>query len=107
MNHKTILTAAALLALLAPGAGMAQDAMAGDSMAGDAMAGDAMAPMMSDEELATCLEQAGAIIFPEVAAAAEHACHDLHNGETIEGDSMMSSEPMAGDAMGGDAMAPQ
>lgn len=102
MNHKTILAAATALALLAPAAGLAQDAMAGD----------AMAPMISDEELATCLEEAQAISFPEVAAVAEHACHALHEGEPMEGDSMMSgdsmeSDSMEGDAREGDAMAPQ
>ena len=85
---------------------LAQDAMAGDAMAQDGMASDAMAPMMSDDDLALCLEQAAAITFAQVASAAEHACHALHNGEPMAGDAM-AGDARAGDAMAGDAMAPQ
>ncbi len=80
---------------------MAGDSMASDSMASDSMAMDSMAPMMSDEDLALCIEQAQAITFAQVAATAEEACHMVHNGEHMDAD------PMAGDAMAGDAMAPQ
>ena len=93
---------AAIAFTLAPAA-FAQDAMSTDAMSTDAMATDAMAPaggammagdaMMSDDELTLCLEQAGAISFPQVMEAASAACHDLHNG-------------MTGDAMAADAMAP-
>lgn len=98
MMIKTYTIGAAIgLSLLLAGAAQAQDAMATDSMAADSMAADAMAPMMSDDELAQCVEQATAITFPDVAMVAEQACHDLHNGH----------DAMGGDAMGGDAMAPK
>ena len=93
------------------GDAMAGDSMASDSMASDSMAMDSMAPMMSDDELALCIEQAQAITFAEVAAAAEHACHAVHNGEHMGSDAMagdaMAGDAMEGDAMAGDAMAPQ
>lgn len=96
MLNKTIL-AAAVLALALPVATI----QAQDAMAGDAMASDSMAPMMSDDDLTLCIEQARAISFAHVAAIAEEACHAVHNGEPMETDAM------AGDAMAGDAMAPQ
>lgn len=92
--------AAVIFSLSMSGALQAQDAMGSDAMAGDSMAMDAMAPMMTDDELASCLEQAQAITFPDVVAAAEHACHAMHNAEPVADDAM------AGDAMAGDAMAP-
>lgn len=63
----------------------APNAFAADAMAANAMAGDAIG-MMSDADLALCLEQAAAITFPDVMHAA--------NGM------------MGGDAMATDAMAP-
>lgn len=95
MFAKTIAAATTLgLVLMLSAGAQAQDTMATDNMMADGMASDAVAPMMSDDELALCLEQAQAITFTEVAAAAEQACHDLHNGH----------DAMGGDAMGGDAM---
>ncbi len=112
MSRTFVLSAFAALALtLATGAqaqdamatdAMEGDAMATDSMASDSMAMDAMAPMMSDGELALCLEQAAAITFPAVAESAAQACHDMHNGHGA-----MGGDAMGGDAMGGDAMAPK
>lgn len=108
MFNKTIFAAAVLALALPVTAVQAQDAMAGDAMAGDAMAGDgmasdsmasdsmameSMASMMSDDDLALCIEQAQAITFAQVAATAEQACHMVHNGENMDAD------PMAGDAM--------
>ncbi|WP_421951251.1 hypothetical protein [Pelagibacterium sp.] len=113
MFNKTIFAAAVLALALPVTAVQAQDAMAGDAMAGDAMAGDgmasdsmasdsmasdsmameSMASMMSDDDLALCIEQARAITFAQVAATAEEACHMVHNGENMDAD------PMAGDAM--------
>ena len=92
------LVAIAAIAFTVAPAAFAQDAMSTDAMATDAMApaGGAMMAgdaMMSDDELTLCLEQAGAISFPQVMEAASAACHDLHNG-------------MMGDAMASDAMAP-
>tara|TARA_R110002020_G_scaffold11340_25_gene42803 strand:+ start:6251 stop:6583 length:333 start_codon:yes stop_codon:yes gene_type:complete len=95
------LAAAAFTFALVPG-GLAQDAMATDAMATDAMSADAMAPM-SDDDLALCLEQAGMISFATAMAAAEAACHDMHNG--MMGDAM-ATDAMAPDAMATDAMAP-
>jgi pentapeptide MXKDX repeat protein len=84
---------------------MATDAMAGDAMATDAMAGDMMA--MSDDELALCLEQAGAITFPAVMEAATAACHGVHNGMDVMGAiEQLGMDAMSGDAMASDAMAP-
>lgn len=74
----------------------AQDAMATDAMAPDAMQADAMAPM-SEDDLKSCLEQAGMITFAHVMEAAVAACHDVHND--------MTGDALGGDAMGGDAMA--
>ena len=110
MFTKTIF-AAAVLALTLPAAVQAQDAMAGDSMASDSMASDSMAmdsmaPMMSEEDLALCIEQAQAITFADVAAAAEEACHTVHNGEAMGSDAM-AGDAMASETMEGDAMAPQ
>lgn len=68
---------------------------AGTVQGQDAMAPDAMVPMMSDGELAQCIEQAKAITFSEVAMVAEQACHSLHNGQSAMGGGAM----MAGDAM--------
>ncbi len=108
MFNNTIFAAAVLALALPVTAVQAQDAMAGDAMAGDAMAGDgmasdsmasdsmamdSMASMMSDDDLALCIEQARAITFAQVAATAEEACHMVHNGENMDAD------PMAGDAM--------
>lgn len=94
MFAKTFAAAlAAALILMPAGSAQAQDAMSTDNMMADGMAMDAMAPMMSDADLTLCLDQAGAISFPEVAMAAEQACHDLHDGH--------------GSMMAGDAMAPQ
>ncbi len=78
-----------MLAALSMPSAIAQDAMSSDAMGGEAM--------MSEGELAQCLEQAAAITFPQVAAAAEQACHDVHN-------TAMGGDAMGGDAMGGDAM---
>ena len=88
MSAKFMSIAAALV-LASAGAAAAQDAMSTNTMGSSAMA-----PMMSDDDLAKCLEQARAITFPEVAMAAEQACHSLQNGEEV----------MGGDAMGGGAM---
>ncbi|MBO9587202.1 hypothetical protein [Devosia sp.] len=96
----TSLSAALVLALFMGGSVLAQDAMA---PATDGMAMDAMAPMMSDDDLAKCVEQAKAISFPDVAMVAEQACHNIHNGHDA-----MGSDAMGGAAMmGGDAMAPK
>ncbi len=77
--------------------------LAQDAMESDSMAIDAMSPMtMSEENLALCLEEAAALSFPEVAMAAERACHALHNGEMMHDE--MTSTPMGGDAMEGDSM---
>lgn len=93
------LSFAALLMVASTAPGFAQDAMATDAMAGDAMAGDAMAGdmVMSDEDLALCLEQVAMITFPSVLQAASDACHVAHNG--------MMGSAMGGDAMATDAMA--
>ena len=66
----------------------AEDAMApaADAMATDAMATDAMAPMMGDDDLKLCLEQAAMITFPAVMQVAADACHGMHNG--MMGDAM-------------------
>jgi hypothetical protein len=80
---RSIPVAMVIAVLSMPGV-MAQDAMSSDAMGGGAM--------MSEDELTQCLEQAAAITFPQVAAVAEQACHDVHNAA------------MGGDAMGGDAM---
>ena len=81
MSAKTFtLTTATCLALLLAGPAQAQDAMSTDGMAGDSMAMDAMAPMMNDDELALCVDQARTITFPDVARVAEQACHNLHDG---------------------------
>ncbi len=90
MSRQLSLPILALLLALSSGVstGFAQDAMATDAMASDPMA------MMSDDDLAQCLVQAGAITFPEVMKIATDACHGLHDGH------------MGGDAMAGDAMAP-
>ena len=105
-THRTLslaaLTGAALTLALAS-TSFAQDAMATDAMAPDAMATDAMAPM-SDDDLKTCLEQAGMISFAHVMEVAVAACHDMHNG--MMGDAMGSDAMMGGDAMATDAMAP-
>ena len=80
----------------------AEEAMApaADAMATDAMAVDAMAPMMSDDDLKLCLDQAATITFPAVMQAAADACHGMHNG--------MMDDAMAPDAMApADAMAPK
>ena len=80
------LSAALVLALFA----------AGPTLAQDAMSTDAMAPMMSDDDLKTCLDQAMAITFPDVAMVAEEACHNLHNGQgAMGGDAMMAGDAMA------------
>jgi hypothetical protein len=93
MFSKTFTLPAALALVLMAVAG----ANAQDAMSSDAMAGDAMAPMMSDDELAQCVDEAKAISFPAVAMVAEEACHTVHNGQ----------DAMGGDGMmGGDAMAP-
>jgi hypothetical protein len=85
------LSAAFALVLLAAGGASAQDAMG------------AMTPMMSDDDLSNCVEQAKAITFPDVAMVAEQACHNIHNGHDA-----MGGEAMGGNAMmGGDAMAPK
>jgi hypothetical protein len=90
------LSAALALALFAPAPAMAQDAMGTAKMSSDGMAMDAMAPMMSDEDLKVCIDQAKAITFAEVAMAAEAACHDVHNGhDAMGGDAMMGGEAMA------------
>ncbi|UYO01098.1 MAG: pentapeptide MXKDX repeat protein [Devosia sp.] len=122
MSKIFVLSAATALALAFATGVQAQDAMATDAMGGDAMetdsmatdsmAMDAMAPMMSDDELTLCLEQAAAITFPAVAEVAAQACHDVHNGhDAMGGDAMggdaMGGDAMGGDAMGGDAMAPK
>lgn len=85
-----IFSVAVTFALLAAGGVSAEDAMATNSMSGDAMA-----PMMSDADLAKCLDEAKMISFPDVAMVAEQACHNMHNGH----------DAMGGDAMGGAAMA--
>jgi hypothetical protein len=85
---RSIPAAVVLAALSMPGA-MAQDAMSSDAMGGEAM--------MSEDELTQCLEQAGAITLPQVAAVAEQGCHDVHNAA-------MGGNAMGGDAMEGDAM---
>lgn len=90
------LSAAFALVLLAAGGASAQDAMG------------AMAPMMSDDDLSKCVEQAKAITFPDVAMVAEHACHNIHNGHDAMGGEAMGGDALGGDAMmGGDAMAPK
>ncbi|ODT49699.1 hypothetical protein [Devosia sp. 63-57] len=84
------LSAIAALMMLGVGA-QAEEAMSSGAMKSDGMA---MAPMMSDADLAKCVEQAKAISFPDVAMVAEQACHDMHNGHGA----------MGGDAMGSDSM---
>lgn len=79
---------------------MTPKAMATDAMATDAMHTDAMAPMMSDDDLKLCLEQAGMISFETVMKTAVMACQSLHDGEAAGG------AMMGGDAMATDAMAP-
>ena len=92
MFTKTLTMAAvAGLALLLSAGVQAQDAMSTDGMAMDAMA-----PMMSDEDLALCVQQAKAITFPEVAMVAEMAWNNLHKGHgAMSGDSMMEGDAMA------------
>lgn len=92
---RTFAIAGLLTTLLAPGA------IAEDAMAKDAMAMDAMAPMMSEEDMKLCLDQAMAITFPSVAMAAEAACKALKDGHGAMGGAMMG-----GDAMQGGVMAP-
>ncbi|ODT65840.1 MAG: hypothetical protein ABS75_30030 [Pelagibacterium sp. SCN 63-23] len=89
------LAISALSALLMTlgGAAQAQDAMAADPMM-DSMGGDSMMATMSEEDLATCIAQAKAITFADVAMVAEKACQDLHTGHGA----------MGGDAMGSDSM---
>jgi hypothetical protein len=85
------MAAVAGLALLLSAGVQAQDAMSTDGMAMDAMA-----PMMSDEDLALCVQQAKAITFLEVAMVAEMACNNLHMGHgAMSGDSMMEGDAMA------------
>lgn len=69
-----------------------------DAMAPDSMMSDGMGAMMSDEDLALCVEQAKGITFPEVAAVAEMACHSLQSGRDAMGGGAM---------MGGDTMSPK
>jgi len=102
MFAKTFKRAAVAVLLIAfAGYAQAQDAMGGDpmmegNMAVESMAMDAMAPMMSEDDLAHCLEQARAITFPDVAMVAEKACHNMHNGDdAMGGDAMMSGDTMA------------
>lgn len=92
MSTKLFAISALSVLLLSLGAAaQAQDAMSPEPMM-DSMAGDAMS-MMSDEDLAMCLEQAKSITFSEVAMVAEKACHDLHNGhDAMGGDAMMSTQ---------------
>lgn len=102
---RTFSLAALATVALTAAPSFAQDAMATDAMATDAMATDAMAPMMSDDDLKLCLEQAGMITFPTVMQAAADACHGMHNG--MMGDAM-GTDAMATDAMApADAMAPK
>lgn len=103
-----IALAAAYTLVLMP-AGFAQDAMASDPMA------SGVVTPITDAQLASCLEEAGAISFPEVAYAAVAACHGLHRGMDVMGavramsedDAPMATDAMApADAMATDAMAP-
>jgi hypothetical protein len=77
---------------------IAQDAMKAGTMGADSMNSDAMAPMMSEDDLNRCLDEAMAITFSAVAKVAGEACHTLHNGQDSMGSDAM---------MGGDAMAPK
>ncbi|MBN9332897.1 hypothetical protein [Devosia sp.] len=96
------LSVAVAMVLFAAGGAMAEEAMssgamgAGGMSAGN-MAPEAMGPMMSEKDLQTCIEQAKAITFPEVAMVAEQACHALGEGKNA----------MGGGAMGNGAMAPK
>ncbi|WP_152658823.1 hypothetical protein [Devosia chinhatensis] len=81
----------ALLMTLASAA-QAQDAVATDPMM-DSMGGDSMMATMSEEDFATCIAQAKAITFSDVAMVAETACQDFHKGhDAMGGDSMTSAQ---------------